>query len=242
MNMINRLICRINVNYHLNDLLNKMNENHYAEEESQSDTTDILKSYIETNEVIEGENFNFIYGTYYYEYDAPAQIPIITENGARIRETTIVKHNILDFWITDENKALFSKSDTPSQKGRTKLSELLFEEHNHIEPVEFDITQIERATIQNGEFEGMWTTSFNDRIGAINSGVAYGENIDDDLVFADIGNSPKKGTGITYNFMNEHVKVKINRKGTIQIPGKRIEKDNLEIFDLIREFDDYIID
>ena len=120
-------------------------------------------------------------------------MPIITQDGATIREITIVKRNILDFWITDENKVIFSKSDGPSQKGRTKLSEFLFGDFNIIEPYEYNIIQIERATIQTGEFEGMWVTSFNDRVGAINSGVAYGEDINLDLVYDDIGNSPKNG-------------------------------------------------
>jgi len=242
MNMVNRLICRINRDYHLRDILNKMNENQYAEEESRTNPEITLKSFIETNEIVEADNFNFIYGTYYYEYDAPAQIPIITREGARIRDTTIIKSNILNFWINDENKAFFSKSDKDSQKGRAKLSEFLFDNDTIIEPVEFNISQIERSVIQNGEFEGMWTTSFNDRAGAINSGVAYGENIHEDLVFNDIGDTTKNSTGITYNFMNENVKVRINRKGTIQIPGKHIEQDNLQIFDLIREFDNYIQD
>ena len=241
MNIVNRLICRVNEEYQLEEIVNTINEHPYNEEESESDE-EILKSYIEISEINEGEGFNFIYGTYYYEYDSPVQLPIITRNGARIRESIIVKRNILDFWITDENKAFFSKSDKPSQKGRTKLSEFLFNDFNIIEPVKFNINQIEESIILNGEFEGMWTTSFKDRVGAINSGMAYGEDIHEDLVFEDIGNSPKSGTGVTYNFMNEYVKVKINKKGTIQIPGKEITPDNLEIFDLIREFDDYILD
>lgn len=242
MNIVNRLTCRINENYQLGEIINRINEHPYNEEESDSEDEDILKSFIEISDINEGEGFNFIYGTYYYEYDAPAQLLIISQNGARIRESTIVKRNILDFWITDDNRALFSKSDNPSKKGRTKLSEFLFNDFNIIEPVEFNINQIEESIMQNGEFGGMWTTSFNDRIGAINSGIAYGEDIHEDLVFEDIGNSPKSGTGITYNFMNEQVKVKINKKGTIQIPGKEIMPENIEIFDLIREFDDYIID
>ena len=42
--------------------------------------------------------------------------------------------------------------------------------------------------------------------------------------------------------MNEFVKVKINKKGTIQIPGRDIGNENVEIFDLIREFDGYVVD
>lgn len=242
MSIVNRLICRIYANYQLEEIVNTINEQPYKEDESESADSDILKSYIDISDITEGYNFNFIYGTYYYEYDATTQVPIITPNGARIREVITVKRNILDFWITDDNKTFFSKSDGPSQKGRTKLSEFLFNDFTLIEPVEFDINRIEEAMIQNREFEGMWTTSFNDRIGAINSGTTYGENIHEDLVFEDIGNSPKNGTGITYNFMNEYVKVKINKKGTIQIPGKEIGPENLEIFDLIRELEDYILD
>ena len=241
MAIVNRFVCRINENYQLEDIRNMIIENPYDEEESDSDE-DFVKSFIDVSEVTQANHLNFIYGTYYYEYDAPAQVLIITPEGVRIREMTIVKRNILDFWITDENKAIFSKSDGPSQKGRTKLSEFLFGDFNIIEPYEYDIIQIERATVQTGEFEGMWVTSFNDRVGAINSGVAYGEDINLDLVYDDIGNSPKNGTGITYNFMNEFVKVKINKKGTIQIPGREIGRENIEIFDLIREFDGYVVD
>ena len=71
MAIVNRFVCRINENYQLEDIRNMIIENPYDEEESDSDE-DFVKSFIEVSDVTQANNLNFIYGTYYYEYDAPA--------------------------------------------------------------------------------------------------------------------------------------------------------------------------
>ena len=146
---------------------------------------------------------------------------------------------VVDFWISDNGIFLFRNSKAPVKKAKEILSEFIFKNLYVIKNLNYDIESIEKD-VTSGILQGMWTVCFNDRHGNITSGIAYGENIDNDSIYNQTAGAPRNFIGIQKIVDEEQIKITIYRGGTIRIL-KNFENATkiISVFKIIEEFSKY---
>ncbi|MBZ9570553.1 hypothetical protein KQY27_03210 [Methanobrevibacter sp. TMH8] len=234
-----RWINSTNQNYELEQIVETFERNNFYVETGRE--FDELNHKIECSEIINHDNINFIYGKFGFQFEFIDNTPLITREKIRDGdgEPRLVSH-VLNFWIGDNQKFLFSSSKPNDVKGRNKLSQILFNNDSLISKVSFGLEEIARAAYQ-GEFGNMWLTGFEDRNGGVQKGIIYGNNVIDDEMYAQIIDSIKNQLGVTHEIDNEEVKIRLTRTGTIQPLTRKFENDEPHIFNLVNELNEYII-
>ncbi len=241
MSFNNRWVCFTDVNYNLDRLITTLNENEHYTIQSE-DTNEYLHHRVNVNdEILESDECEFIYGSYGYQYEKEFRsVPIVNEERMHLGPSRLLRTNIINFWITSNQKILFSKSGPEASIGKDKISLLLFGNEISINTINFRIEELGDAVL-NGDFQGMWLSSFRDRQGNIDNGTHYGTNIEDDPMYGETEGCTKNSVGFVVEIENEFRKLRVNRKGTLQILGNNLHPNNIRVFNILSDLEDYIL-
>lgn len=241
MSFNNRWVCQTDQNYELENIIIELQKNNHYIIQSEESNNDLHHRVRVNPDIIETDTVNFIYGEYGYQYEKEFNsVAIVNEEEMILRPDTLMKTNILNFWITDNGKILFSKSGAESSIGKDKFSELLFDNDLSINTVNFDIEELGAAVINN-IFRGMWVSSFRDRNGNIEKGSHFGRDIEEDPMYGETEGCTKNSVGFEVEVDNEFRKLRVNRKGTMQFLGTTILPNHVRIFDVLNDLENYIL-
>lgn len=199
-----------------------------------------LKHLVKLDPLISTNTSRYLPGTLFYEGEIENNYYDLTDSGDLEEHKDIQKTTYsVPFWISDETTILFRNSQAPTKDGKDLLSDIIFKKPNKIKNLNYDIEEIE-SDINSGILQGMWTSSFRDRLGNITSGVVYGENINVDSMYNQTTGAPKNFVGIEKTLNGSVVKITVSRKGTINIL-KDLDSvtDAVTTFETIEEFDKY---
>jgi len=178
-------------------------------------------------------------GTVYFEYLKKTRN--IVKDGKSL--TVKMDQEVIDtkwskFWLSSIGFLIV-------QDGRNKekvfeiLGSAFGQPPNKIKALGFDI---DRMAL---DYSRKWIGAFKDREGNVHSGTLYGEDIDDDPEFGDpFKHTLKKNQlGITTeHFEGIETKVRVTRKGFLQI-FKSLDENPEQVIELIRdEFSDYLLE
>ena len=179
---------------------------------------DDLKKMTNLLSYIDSKESKYITGILFYQKNMKFEnYDIIGKKKFELVKSTVKMTNSVDFHIsTNTNTILFNNSKAPTQEGKTILSEILFKKKNKINNYTFDIQAIE-ADVIDKKLNGMWTFSFKDRQGKIQSGVAYGKEVNLDPMYNLTKGAPKNFIGIEIKALDQIIKVRVSRKGSISI-------------------------
>lgn len=87
----------------------------------------------------------------------------------------------------------------------------------------------------------MWTSSFSGRQDNIQGGTFNGDNVNEDVMFNLADDATKTVIGILYDFYDAETKLKFYKSGTVQLLTKELEMNNPTMFNILRDFNEYII-
>lgn len=235
----NRWVCKSSEEYDLEnvkEILKKENKG-----TRKGETSDKLKHVIRLDpQIVSTDNSNYLSGTLFFEDELKNQYYILTDEGEmQERENIIITTHAVAFWISDNGIFLFRNSKAPVKKGKELLSKFLFNDFDKINNLNYDIESIEND-VSSGILQGMWTFCFKDRQGNITSGIAYGENIDNDSIYSQTSGAPRNWIGVEKELGDEIIKISIYRSGTIRIL-KNFENPTkiVTVFEIIEEFSKY---
>ncbi len=203
--------------------------------------------------LVDDTSVKYVGGTVYFQ-DAVREVYYDIDIGDDSKGVLKSKRDIrirtynYSFWASfrsDLKLVCFSNSKI-NLDSISHLSNILFNNPRVLKSVEFDIEKIEEDTYnqENIHIIGSWTQSFNGRNGSINKGVVYSDTIiqNSDPIYNEISHATKNSIGLVISYDDEEFKVKITRKGIVQIYKNYNLSDDLpKIFDIISIFKDYII-
>lgn len=234
----NRKVCSIAVNYDLEDVINRINEQsffiRYDGDYELNNKIDILRNY-------NNDNLNFYYCRFGFEMMKTRTIPEIREEGiVDVDETVIISH-ALPFWIADNGLILFtSLGNTYNKKGKALLSNHLFDNEESIVECNFNIDAITDA-VEEGILNNMWTSSFSGRLNNIQGGVFNGDNVNEDVMFNLADDAIKTSVGIEYEIFDPEVKLRFYESGSVQLLTTELEVDDPTMFNILMDFEEYLI-
>jgi len=235
----NRWVCKSTEEYNLESVKEILEKE--SKGTRKGEKHDKLKHVIRLDpQIISTDNSNYISGTLFFEDEYNNQYYILTDDGEmEERENIVINTYVVDFWISDNGILLFRNSKAPVKKGKELLSKLIFNDFDKINNLTYDIEAIE-DDVSSGILQGMWTVCFRDRHGNITSGIAYGENIDNDSIYNQTTGAPRNWIGVEKNLDEEQIKISIYRSGTIRIL-KNFENPTkiISVFKTIEEFSKY---
>lgn len=234
----NRYVCKSVVPYNYAKVKEKLG-NHYSSKQGKSYE---LRSLVSLEpEIVISENEKYLNGKLYYQSESNAIDYDITPEKKLVNSNSIRRNTyIVDFSLSSNNATvLFTSSKDYVVEGAKILSTILTENPDNIKNVNFDIKRIE-ADVLNNLLLGMWTFSFNKRHGNITSGVSYGENVNNDPIYGQIGSAPKNFIGIKKEIDIGTLKIAIFRKGTVRLLKNLDGEVNVpKIFSLIEDLKGY---
>jgi len=184
------------------------------------------------------DNTKVINGKLFYEYLKDTKR--IIKEGRKFK--VVVEKNVIDtqwtdFWFTEKSFILIKKGET-RKKGFELLSKALTGEEGNITACNFNI----KGIFEENPYQ--WMGAFRDREGNIHRGIFYGENIvqDEEMGDAYTRTIHKNQVGFMTNYFGAENKVRITRKGFIQIHSLS-EEDIDKVFQFIRdELSAYILE
>lgn len=234
----NRKVCTINEEYDLTEIQNNLNNNGFFTRDGKTRT---LNNKIVLLQDYESENLNFSYGKFGFEMETETTTPEIRENGIFETSKKVIVPVVLSFWIADNGLILFnSLGDSFKKKGKSILSQYLFDNEESIVENEFNIDNITNA-VEDGVLNNMWTSSFSGRQDNIQGGTFNGDNVNEDVMFNLADDATKTVIGILYDFYDAETKLKFYKSGTVQLLTKELEMNNPTMFNILRDFNEYII-
>ena len=238
MSFNNRCICKINKDYSLDEIIEKIeNESFFIEQGKENE----LKHKIEIKDQYKSDSLNFLYGKYGFEMETEAVTPEITPERIIDIGDTIKIPQVISFWIADNGIILFnSLNESYKKKGKSNLSKRFFDSPNIIEQKNFDIEQINYA-VDASKLNNMWISSFSGRNSNVKGGTLSGDNVNEDILYNLTEGASKTLTGILYEINNEQIKIKLYKSGTIQLLTKELDVTDPTIFNLLDDFKEYII-
>lgn len=176
-----------------------------------------LKTMVKLNpEVIISDDEKYISGKLYYQKEIEIIDFDITDDK-KLHEDKFIRRStfIVDFYMCPHlNIILFKNSKDYVHYGKQVLSSLLYGDNYAIKSLNFNIEDLEKEVL-NGKFHGMWTLNFRDRSGNITSGTNYGDNVNMDPMYGQMGGAPRNFIGIEKEFEDNTVKIRICRKGSV---------------------------
>ena len=234
----NRKVCSITVNYDLNELIDRINEQSFfirnENDYELNNKIDIIQNY--TN-----DDLNFYYCRFGFEMEIIRMIPQIRENGIVDVDENIIISHALPFWIADNGLILFtSLGNTYNKKGKALLSDYLFDDEECIVECNFDIGAITN-TVEEGILNNMWTSSFSGRHNNIQGGVFNGDNVNEDVMFNLADDAIKTSVGIEYEIHNPEVKLRFYESGSVQLLTTELEINDPTMFNILEDFNEYLI-
>lgn len=234
----NRKVCSITVDYDLDELIDRVNdESFFIRNENGREfrnKIDIIRTYND-------ENLNFCYCRFGFEMATEKIIPDIREDVIVDVQRTVCISHALPFWIADNGFILFtSLGNTYNKKGKSLLSNRLFGNEERIVENNFNIDAITNA-VENGILNNMWTSSFSGRHNNIQGGVFNGDNVNEDALFNLTDDATKTSVGIEYEVYDPEVKLRFYESGSVQLLTAELEMDDPTMFNILRDFDEYII-
>lgn len=147
----------------------------------------------------------------------------------------------LPFWIADNGFILFkSLRNTYNKKGKALLSNYLFDNEEAIIENTFDIDAITTA-VEEGILNNMWTSSFSGRHNNVQGGILNGDNVNEDVMFNQTAEATKTSVGILYEIFDEEIKLRFYETGSVQLLTVDLEMDNPTMFDILMDFEEYIV-
>ena len=168
-------------------------------------------------------------------------IPDIRQEGIVDVPQIIRISYALPFWIADNGFILFkSLGDTYNKKGKALLSNHLFNNEEAIIENAFDIDEITNA-VDEGRLNNMWTSSFSGRHNNVQGGILNGDNVNEDVMFNLTAESTKTSVGILYGTYDEETKLRFYSTGSMQLLTADLEMDNPTMFNILMDFEEYII-
>lgn len=145
------------------------------------------------------------------------EMPNISDNGdICIQENQRINWVWTDFWVVQKDNpgsfAVVKNSD-----GIFAFDQLSNATGTGINQIRFDLEEI------LSDFPGQWIGGFNERSGRVQSGLLYGDKIEDDIKMGDPfkKTSNKTVIGPKINYRGQELKVKVGVDGWVQIvsPG-----------------------
>ena len=234
----NRKVCSTTNNYKLDDIYEKINDESFF---IRNENDNRLRNKIVILNTYEEENLRFIYGKFGFQMETEMTIPDIRETGIYDQDRNEIVSKVISFWISDNNLILFnSLGDKYSKKGKSILSNHLFDDEEYISEIEFDIDGITAAVI-DGRLNNMWTSTFSGRHNNVQGGTLNGDNVNEDVMFNLTDESTKTGVGILYEIYGEEIKVRFYQSGTVQLLTTKLETNNPDMHNLLIDFEEYII-
>lgn len=234
----NRKVCSINVNYNLDELINRIHEkSFFIRHENNNEfrnKIDIIQNY-------NGDNFNFYYCRFGFEMETERIVPDIRQEGIVDQPQNIKIAYALPFWIANNGFILFkSLGSTYNRKGKALLSNYLFNDEEAIVENTFDIDAITTA-VEEGILNNMWTSSFSGRHNNVHGGILNGDNVNEDVMFNLTAEAEKTSVGILYEILDEEIKLRFYETGSVQLLTVDLEMDNPTMFNILMDFQEYII-
>ncbi|WP_424355398.1 hypothetical protein [Methanobacterium sp. MBAC-LM] len=204
-----------------------------------------LRSIVTIDSEIETQDCKFIGGKLHYQAEEDITDYEITELKTLKRVPKTVRRTYyIDFWISSNGLILFGKSGDKNKiinDGKEILSQIIFGNNNSINKITFDIKKIEEDALA-GKHEGMWTFSFDGRLGNISKGTAFGEEVHEDPIYGQFRSAPKKFIGVKKEVDGNEIKVAIFEGGTFRIHTDLADSVYIpQVFESIEEFLEYAI-
>lgn len=235
----NRWVCKSSQEYNLGDVKNIFERE--SGKTRPGNKFDELKHVIKLGpEILATNSTNYLPGTLYFEDELENEYYELTDSGDLEEHLNTIKTtHAVDFWVSDGGEFLFRNSKKPVKAGKELLSQIIFRSPDKINNYVYDIEAIE-DDVRSGALHGMWTYSFRDRHGNITSGIAYGENINNDSIYTQTSGAPRNFIGVEKSFDDEIIKIRIYRNGTITIL-KNFESPTkiVSVFGIIEDFSKY---
>lgn len=236
-----RWICKSTDGYAIDSVreaLNKLKEDKFRTYEGTEH--DELRYAVDLHEDIQRPDLKYLYGTLYFEHEQAASMLEITKSGAVNETHTVTKKTYgVDFWISNTNLFLFTKSEKSSieiRPARELLSNILFDEPNRIKPVKFEIEKIEDDILASNQ-SALWTCGFRRRRGKITSATLWGDDISLDELYRDAGKARRKSIGVKVKIGEKQVKTRVTKDGTIMAyTGFTDSLDVSKLFDIVEKF------
>lgn len=234
----NRKVCSIVANYDLDELINGIEEQSFFTRIENghefSNKIDIIRNYND-------DGLNFYYCRFGFQMEITRTVPDIREDGiVDIDENYIISH-AMPFWIANNNLILFtSLGNTYNKKGKSLLSNHLFGNEDSIVECTFNINAITNA-VEEGIFNNMWTSSFSGRHNNIQGGMFNGDNVNEDVMFNLTDDAIKTNVGIEYEIFDPEVKLKFYESGSVQLLTTELEMDDPTMFNILMNFEEYLI-
>lgn len=234
----NRKVCTIDEEYDLTEIQNNLNNNGFFTRDGKTGT---LNNKIVLLQHYESENLNFSYGKFGFEMETETSTPEIRENGIFETSKEVIIPVVLSFWIADNGLILFnSLGDGFKKKGKSILSQYLFGNEGSIIENEFNINEITNA-VEEGVLNNMWTSSFSGRQDNIHGGTFNGDDVNEDVMFNLAEDATKTVVGILYELYDVEIKLKFYNSGTVQLLTKEFEMNDPTMFNVLRDFSEYLI-
>lgn len=234
----NRYVCKSLVPYDFNSAKQKL-ESHYSSVQGESYE---LRSIVSLEpEIIISEDERYLSGKLYFQNESKMIDYEITQDKKLINANNIRRNTFtVDFNLSSNGETiLFRNSGKSVIEGSKILSSILSQNPDNIRNLNFNIKKIE-ADVLSKKLLGMWTFSFRDRHGNIKSGTSYGEDVDQDPMYDQVGSVPKNWIGIKKDIDDRIIKMAIFRKGTIRLLTNFEGEGNLpRIFEIIEELKEY---
>jgi len=237
----NRWVCETEEDIDL-DVIKQTLEEHFG---SRIGKEHELKSIVTIDSEIEGSECNYLCGKLHYQEEEDITDYEITElKKLKMVPKTVRRTYYVDFWIASNGLILFGKSGDKNKiinNGKDLLSQIMFDSNDSINKVKFDIKRIEEDALA-GRHDGMWTFSFDGRLGNISKGTAFGEEVHEDPVYGSFRSAPKKFIGVKKEVDGNEIKVAIFEGGTFRIHTDLEDSVYIpQVFESIEEFREYAI-
>ncbi len=241
MGFTNRWVCKTEEETDLG-VIKQTLEEHFGTREGKEHE---LRSIVTIDSEIETPNCKFIGGKLHYQAEDDITDYEITELKTLKRVPKVVRRTYyVDFWISSNGLILFGKSGDKNKtisEGKDLLSQIMFGENGAINKITFDIKKIEEDALA-GRHEGMWTFSFDGRLGNISKGTAFGEEVHEDPIYGQFRSAPKKFIGVKKEVDGNEIKVAIFEGGTFRIHTDLEDSVYIpQVFESIEEFLEYAV-
>jgi|GEM_PF-1666504 hypothetical protein len=200
-----------------------------------------LRYTVNLHEDVARQDWKYIYGTFYFEYEQGGTTYKFTDTGAVDAEDTVtIDTDGVDFWISNATHVLFSKSkkDATNISARELLSSALFGERDKINHISFDIAKIESDYLASNS-SALWTCGVKRR-GKITSAIFWGDDISSDDMYGYAKKAKRKSIGVKVKIGERIVKIRISKDGTITACTGFGEPLNAsQLFDVVEKFTQY---
>lgn len=227
-------MCKTNTTINYPTIKNRLDDYYEIKDGEQYS----LKTMVKLNpEVVISDDEKYISGKLYYQKEIEIIDFDITDEK-KLHEDKFIRRStfIVDFYISPNlNLILFKNSQDKVQYGKQVLSSLLYGDKYAIKSLNFNIENLEKEVL-NGRFHGMWTLNFRDRLGNITSGTNYGDNVNMDPMYGQMGGAPRNFIGIEKEFDDNKVKIRICRKGSVTFMSNMEEDTHMpKIFHFLNQ-------